>query len=249
MGTTDLNIKGRVGDITFYKRDGKTIIRLNEGIARSRIKRGKEFAINRKHRKEFTACKQTANCIYIAFNKLLIEISLRYKVTEKNLLKLLRLIQLETGTQILGKRTIQISDLLSNYKFIGDFDNTVNFSYLDEISNNSFAVTIPKFNATNSVTAPEGATHFKLIFSMIIMKATTYNELTKNYNNITAKEKQTQYGELQNITGQTEIQVFSFHFNINSGEALIIAVGIAFYNNDINMYLGNASKIFNVYNY
>ena len=77
MATTDLNIKGRVGDITFYKRGDKTIIRLNEGISRHQVKNMPNMINNRLNRREFVACSKTASAIYTNFNKLLIETSLK----------------------------------------------------------------------------------------------------------------------------------------------------------------------------
>lgn len=252
MATTDLNITGRVGDITFYKRGDKTIIRLNEGISRHQIKNMPNMVNNRLNRREFVACSKTASAIYTNFNKLLIEISLKYRITKNNLVSLLRNIQKDFSYLPLGKRTIQIAVQLTNYEFTNiKFTDIAKMFILIEGHNNNVYIKINPFDANVKIIAPAGATHFRQIFSIITMNHTTYNEQIKNYNRPHTDYKNTYYSDYFDITSTTTLQVYNYNFPI--AKNIIVVTGIAFYTESgeiyTNLYNGNSAKIIQMFNF
>jgi len=254
MATTDLNITGRVGDITFYKRGDKTIIRLNEGISRHQIKNMPNMVNNRLNRREFVACSKTASAIYTGFNKLLIEISLKYRSTKNNLVSLLRRIQQDLSYLPLGTRTIQISSALFDYSFSQIlFNDIAKMAILYEATTTNINIQIPKFNPNLLITAPIGATHYRLIFSIELMENVTFNETTKNYNRPVVNHKETKYGIYQKLSPPVTVEEFIFFYNCIGNCNVILAVGIAFYKlegpNYINLYKNNGAKILNVFNF
>jgi len=254
MATTDLNIKGRVGDITFYKRGDKTIIRLNEGISRHQIKNMPNMVNNRLNRREFVACSKTASAIYTGFNKLLIEISLKYRITKNNLVSLLRNIQQDLSYLPLGTRTIQISSALFNFNLSQIlFADVARMSILYEATATDINIRVPKFNPNLLITAPAGATHYRLIFSIELMENVTYNASTKNYNRPVVNHKETKFGIYQKLLPPIKIEEFVFFYKCVGNCNIICAVGIAFYKKNggvyTNLYTNNAAKILNVFNF
>lgn len=254
MATTDLNITGRVGDITFYKRGDKTIIRLNEGISRHQIKNMPNMVNNRLNSREFIACSKTASAIYTNFNKLLIEISLKYRITKNNLVSLLRRVQQDLSYLPLGTRTIQISSILFDYNFSQIlFNDIAKMPIIYEATATDINIRVPKFNPNLLITAPTGATHYRLIFSIELMQHVTYNATTKNYNRPIVNYKKTEYGIYQELsTPITVLEEFVFFYNC-IGCNVILAVGIAFYKESggvyTNLYTDNGAKILDVFNF
>ena len=255
MATTDLNITGRVGDITFYKRGDKTIIRLNEGISRHQVKNMPNMVNNRLNRREFVACSKTASAIYTNFNKLLIEISLKYRITKNNLVSLLRRIQQDLSYLPLGTRTIQISSALFNFNLSQIlFADVARMSILYEATTTDINIRVPKFNPNLLITASAGATHYRLIFSIELMPHVTYNATTKNYNRPIINHKETKYGIYQELsTPITVLEEFTFFYNCVGNCNIILAVGIAFYTENgglyTNLYTDNGAKILDVFNF
>ncbi len=254
MATTDLNIKGRVGDITFYKRGDKTIIRLNEGISRHQIKNMPNMINNRLNRREFVACSKTASAIYTNFNKLLIEISLKYRITKNNLVSLLRRVQQDLSYLPLGTRTIQISSVLFNYSFSQIlFNDIAKMPIIYKATTTNINIKVPKFNPNLLITAPTGATHYRLIFSIELMENVTYNTTTKNFNRPEIKYKETQYGIYQKLKPPLTVEKFVFFYNYIENCNVILAVGIAFYTENgglyTNLYTDNGAKILDVFNF
>ena len=255
MAKTDLNITGRVGDITFYKRGDKTIIRLNEGISRHQIKNMPNMINNRLNRREFVACSKTASAIYTGLNKLLIEISLKYRKTKNNLVSLLRNIQKDFSYLPLGTRTIQIAVQLTNYEFTDiKFSDIARMTIWITRTTTNINIQVPKFNPNLLITAPTGATHYRLIFSIELMPHVTYNATTKNYNRPIVNYKKTEYGIYQELsTPITVLEEFIFFYNCIGDCNIILAVGIAFYKENggiyTNLYNGNSAKIIQMFNF
>lgn len=254
MATTDLNIKGRVGDITFYKRGDKTIIRLNEGISRHQVKNMPNMINNRLNRREFVVCSKTASAIYTGFNKLLIEISLKYRITKNNLVSLLRNIQKDFSYLHLGKRTIQIAVQLTNYEFTDiKFSDIARMTIWITSTTTDINIRVPKFNPNLLITAPTGATHYRLIFSIELMEHVTFNATTKNYNRPVVEYKQTEYGIYQELSTPITIEEFIFFYNCIGNYNVILAVGIAFYTENggvyTNLYNSNSAKIIQMFNF
>lgn len=254
MATTDLNIKGRIGDITFYKRGDKTIIRLNEGISRHQIKNMPNMINNRLNRREFVACSKTASAIYTGFNKLLIEISLKYRTTKNNLVSLLRRVQQDLSYLPLGTRTIQISSVLFDYSFSQILFNTIaRMTILTNATATDVNIQVPKFNPNLLITAPTGATHYRLIFSIELMQHVTFNPVTKNYNRPVFNHKETKYGIYQELLPPITVEEFIFFYNCVGDCNIILAVGIAFYTESggvfTNLYTDNGAKILDVFNF
>jgi len=254
MATTDLNIKGKIGDVTFYERNGKTIIRLNEGISRHQVKNMPNMINNRLNRREFVACSKTASAIYTNFNKLLIEISLKYRITKNNLVSLLRRVQQDLSYLPLGTRTIQISSILFDYNFSQIlFNDIAKMPIIYEATTTDINIRVPKFNPKLLITAPAGATHYRLIFSIELMENVTYNASTKNYNRPVVNHKETKYGIYQKLLPPIKIEEFTFFYNCVGNCNIILAVGIAFYKKNggvyTNLYTNNAAKILDVFNF
>lgn len=254
MATTDLNITGKIGDITFYKRGDKTIIRLNEGISRHQIKNMPNMVNNRLNRREFVACSKTASAIYTNFNKLLIEISLKYRTTKNNLVSLLRRVQQDLSYLPLGTRTIQISSVLFDYSFSQIlFNDIAKMAIIYEATATNINIRVPKFNPNLLITAPAGATHYRLIFSIELMENVTFNQKTKNYNRPEIKYKETKYGIYQKLSPPVTVEEFIFFYNCIGNCNVILAVGIAFYKKNggvyTNLYTDNGAKILDVFNF
>ena len=251
MAITDLDIKGRVGDVTFYKRGDKTIIRLNEGISRHQIKYMPNMINNRLNRREFVACSKTASTIYNSFNKILIEISLKYKKSKNNLVKSLRETQ-QKQKQKLGKRTVKFSFDQSNFNFTNIlFDYIVNVEIAGGYGGGTITTDIPKFDANEKLISPTEATHYRFIIPLLKTKDVTFNENLKNYNNIEIIDKQIKFGQLQKTTEETNEETIEFAYTETTG-TLIQIIGIAFYKLEeaeyTNLYTSNAAKIINIIN-
>ena len=126
-------------------------------------------------------------------------------------------------------------------------------SILYEATATNINIRVPKFNPNLLITAPAGATHYRLIFSIELMDNVTYNASTKNYNRPVINQKETKYGIYQKLSPPVTVEEFTFFYNCVGNCNIILAVGIAFYTKSggvfTNLYTDNGAKILNVFNF
>jgi hypothetical protein len=97
-------------------------------------------------------------------------------------------INLEDQTEARGYRKIEIS---SQQRYLRGFEFDKNISF-NGIFNAPYSVTstagrdsgsfiVPSFNPANLISAPSGATHFRLITAVSVVSDFEYNAITNNY--------------------------------------------------------------------
>jgi hypothetical protein len=167
MGTQSgvLRIKGKVGELSFFRsRDGYNV-RKSEGIEGKRIKTDPGYQRTREHMAEFGRACQSARLLRTALRS---HIDLNNKRSASSRLVRLMLTILHTdATHGRGERTVAAGDLslLTNFRFYEDrsFASVIipePTVVLDRAAG-AFTVTIPSLTR-GDVLVRKGATHFRI---------------------------------------------------------------------------------------
>ncbi len=180
-----IKLKGKIGDITFYENDGQSLARLKGGIDKERIHKDPKFKRTRENMAEFGGSASVGKSLRMSLITVIKAFGDRYVVSR--IVKLMKAINAR-GPGDRGKRTFEIvvnKDLLEGFEFNEKevLGGVFNAPYTLTVNNDRNEVTldIPDFDADSFVTAPEGATHFRIISAIGVLSDFTYNQPTKKY--------------------------------------------------------------------
>jgi len=237
-----VKIKGSLGGLTFYKKNGDEIIRTTGGVSKERILSDPSYRRTRENMKEFAGAATAGKGLREGFKEIAKRMSDDYAVGRiTGMMKRIN----SVGVGQRGQRPIHI---LLNKLFIEGFDfnkvtplgSVLHASYsvpsLDV--NRSIATwTVPDFDTDTGVTAPEGATHFKLVLASAVLSDYVYSSATKTYEPTSPEEN-----SVRGVTMSAELPIggmvgsdttltvdLGFTAPLPPTVGVLVGVGIIFY--------------------
>ena len=218
-----IKLEGAIGDISFYKRDGKYLARGKGGVDGDRIKNDPAFERTRENGSEFGRAGKAGKLLRNALRGVILN-SKDSRMSSRLTKELLKAIQAD-AENVRGERTLDGGDvtLILGFEFNNNakLGNTVFMPYATEVDRaaGTLKVTIPAFVPIDTVGYPSGATH--AVFSLGGAEVDfTAEEFTSNVQKsaqvaLTAEE-------------QAEI-VLTSNVTANTQKTLFMAFGVEFY--------------------
>ena len=160
-----IKISGKVGDLQFFSKDGKTYVGLKSGVSNERIQKDPAFKRTRENMAEFGGAAGVSKAIRAELIPLR---SLFEKNLHTRLTSIVRLM-MNAGTGVRGKRAVEFSlnqDELSGYELnVKSKVSEILFTSIDLTTNagrNQAVLDIAEFLPSDYLLVPEGATHYKI---------------------------------------------------------------------------------------
>lgn len=183
-----LKYVGTLGDVRHFKIKGQEgyFAGMVGGPTGDQVKTAPEFERTRENMNEFGACAKAGKSVRSGLSQLMKQMS-DSQVTGR-LTSIMKKINLEDQTEARGYRKIEIS---TQQNYLKGFEFNKNIS-LNGILNAPYSLThtvardggdfiVPAFNPANLISAPAGATHFRLITSVSVVSDFEYNAVTNGY--------------------------------------------------------------------
>ncbi len=232
-----INLRGKVGNIVFSKRNGKFIAAMAPGSNKSKFRDSDSFVRVRENANEFKGLRMLAHSL----NRLTaaIEPSAKSKadITPRLMRLLARLRYLDTASPR-GRRAFALSgspSLVAGFEWNSHVPllSVVNAQFVVTRSAESVSFRVPAITPEN-IAAPSGATHYRLIFLVGSVSDVTFSNDDNAYGHANA-EADCQYafslGELTDVTANgaaSSVSVSNPVSELNDA-TLIAAVGAIFY--------------------
>ena len=185
-----VKLEGTLDNLTFYRKNGENLVKTKSAVSRNRIMNDPKYKRTRENMREFggsaTACKAFRTAFAGSAQKFG-DIYMGSRMT--GIMKRI----VNGGPGLRGEREILISDsqeLIKGFEFnnVETFDSRFfRVAQLPVIGadRNSVAWDLDPFSPDTSVKAPEGATHFRMVFSAGYVSDFVYNSAEKAYKAIT----------------------------------------------------------------
>lgn len=257
-----IKLEGNLGGISFYSAEGQYLARVASGPSKERIATDPNFRRTRENNKEFGGSAKAAKALRLAMGALVQNIASKGLVSK--LTAIFKAINLKT-VGIRGKRAIQLSankDMLKNVEFNSKLSLSTVFSLpvtnTVNIDRNETTLVVPAFSPDNSIKAPAGATHFKLVSGIGVVSDYVHNDGTSSYEAIISDQDQlgasnsTVFLALSgNTPAQTIKTTIPGGIKIDAQCSLVQVLGIEFYQKvGADYYLfaqDRALKVINVF--
>jgi len=225
MGQQDgiLQLKGSVGKFTFYKRDGEYMARTKTGISREKIMTDAAFVRTRENMAEFGRAGKANKLLRTSFNALLVNCKDGSRIGR--LTKAFVAVVKADATSNRGMRNVLDgeTELLEGFEMNrnSNLGSTLFAPFTAGINRvtGELVVNIPPFVPLNMVSAPQGATHFKINSAGTAIDFE--NEVYEVNVNSTA--------ELPWNNSATAVITLTNSVTPNSTQPLFLALGIEFY--------------------
>jgi hypothetical protein len=160
-----IKISGKVGDLQFFNKDGKSYVGLTSNISKERIKKDPAFKRTRENMAEFGGAAGVSKNIrsFLIPLKSLFEKNLHARFTS-----LIR-IMMNVGSGVRGKRAVEFSlnqDELLQYELNEKSKISeimyANMAVATNTERNQAVLTIDEFLPSDYLLIPEGATHYRI---------------------------------------------------------------------------------------
>jgi len=244
-----IKIKGSLGGLTFYEKDGKSLIKTTSGVSKERIMTDPKYKRTRENMMEFGASAKIGKSFragFITTNKIVGDVSLTGRVT--GLMKQIN----KVGTGVRGQRSF---DIMANKSLIEGFEfqknlklNSIFFAPYDspsiDVNRSVIDLTIPDFHTEDLIHAPEGATHFQLLLTASALSNFVYDATENGYKFVSPIENerssivyssQTPLGGM--VGSDINLQVdLGFTSPLPASVGVLIGFGILFYQEINNQY-------------
>lgn len=180
-----IRLKGTIGGVTFYKSEGEDLARIANGPNKERIDNDPAFQRTRENNKEFGGSATAAKALRTAFAS-----SLHTMADSKLVSRLTKMFKEinAKGVGTRGQRPVTISDNKSmllnlefNKKTVFSSIFSAPFIATPGPSRNSVSIEIPSFDPNVFISAPAGATHFRIIIAIGSISDFVYNVSTGHY--------------------------------------------------------------------
>lgn len=175
-----IKLKGRIGDLTFYRtRDGYQA-REAKGIDPSRIANDPKFQRTRENGAEFGTAGRAAKRMRNALRAVIVQHS-DVRMANRLTARMLRLVKADAENERGQRQVLAASTpMLKGFSFnlAAQLDSTFITRYTHSIDRPSgaVAVSVPAFDAAAAVVSPKGATHFQLMLAALAMDFTSEAE-------------------------------------------------------------------------
>jgi hypothetical protein len=256
-------VKGNLGGISFFQKNGKNIMKTANGPSKSKIANDPAFIRTRENNQEFAGAAIAGKALRMG---LVVDFDeMTDSTATARLLKVCKEI-ISKGTGLRGQRSFipsAFKDSLLKFIFKQSisFDSIFLAPYSSSVNagKNEVTITIPDFNTGNFIKAPSGATHFKIINLISVLSEYDFNATSRKYepldavNNSLSAFNATDYLAIGTNIGSVTSIVSTLPGApvLNASSVLISCIGIEFYQSVSGMqYLlasGNAMKIKDVF--
>lgn len=248
-GVRHFKIKGLDGDFAG----------LAGGPTSEQIYNDSAFARTRENMSEFGGCASAAKSLRVSLSQILKQFS-DSRLTGR-LTAIMKQINLEDQSEARGQRVIEISTQ-RHYLTGLNFNSNLSLSSIfnapytltDDGSRTMSKLDVPSFNPSSLITAPAGATHFRLVNAISIVSDFIYNTTTGKYEPVAATINELsdiKYSDYINLNAVTPPILVPTSLNnvpeMRGDVSLLNCIGIEFYQLvGTNYYLfnsGNALRI------
>lgn len=187
-----VKLEGNLGGISFYVSDGKFLARMANGPSKERIATDPAFKRTRENNKEFGGSARAAKALRLSMGGLLQSMAGSRLVSR--LTSLFKAINLKSSG-VRGKRPIQGSLHKTMFKNL-EFNKKVSFNTVFNASfttssnteRNEGTITINAFSPDSSMSAPGGATHFKIVSAIGVISDYFLDNGTNSYEPIVPEQ-------------------------------------------------------------
>ena len=181
-----IKIKGTLGGLTFYEKDGKTLIKTAGGVSKERILNDPNYRRTRENMQEFGAAATLGKSFRMGFTGISKEVrtvAIAGRVT--GMMK--RINRVGPGNR--GERTFEIApnkQLLEGFEFNRKLPlRTVFYAPNDppvlDTNRSVISWTIPDFNTQNYIQMPNGASHVRLVLHAAVLSDFVYEPTEGTY--------------------------------------------------------------------
>jgi hypothetical protein len=217
-----IQLEGTLGGITFVKTADGYMAREKTSLNGDRIKNDPKYQRTRETNAEFTTVAQAGQVIRAAFRPLYSGIADK-RLTSRLMKELMR-IRLTDAVNLRGERTPHAGELglLEGFNFSRDasLSSKLYVQYVATIDRvtGTANISLPAFTPGKMVSAPSGATHFRLLSGIVQIDFKT-EQYTLN---------QARSAEIA-VNNQAEVQLqLPTVFNPGTADVLLLAFGIEF---------------------
>jgi len=255
-----LKFEGTLGGLTYYQKDGASLVKVQSRVSKTRIERDPAFRRTRENMMEFGAAAKASKALRSALGTVVKVMGDVY--VSARLTGVMRQI-VNNGPGLRGQRTIEI---LSNADLLDDFElnkaDTLSSQFFAPYTKPSLNVDrdiitwlVPDFDTDSFITRPEGATHCRLVLAAGLVSDYEFEPALRGYEPV--DEDENAIGKavfsadipLVGMVGSDTTLVVDLGLGtpVVATTATVAAVGIVFYQ-EINgqMYelaSGNAMRI------
>lgn len=244
-----IKIKGSMGGLTFYEKDGKSFVKMSGGVDKQKIMTDPAFKRTRENMSEFGGAAKVGKSLRMGYISIIN--NMRGGYLASRLTGVMKRIN-TVGTGIRGQRSFEI---LPNKVLLEGFEFNTN-SPLDAVFFAPFTLptldanrsvvswSVPDFDTDSFIKSPEGASHFKLVLAVTVLSNYSYDTGLKSYEPVNPIENETNGIAFSTaiplggmVNAQTDLSVdLGFSALLPPTVAVVIAVGIIFYQ-EINSQL------------
>ena len=237
-----IKIKGSLGGLTFYERDGKNLIKTEGGIDRSRILNDPNFRRTRENMQEFGAAAVIGRSFRIAFSGISKEVSSR-GIAGRVTGTMKRLNRAGTGNR--GERSFEV---LPNRQMLEGFEFQPKLPFRSvfyapteapvlDANRSVITWTVPDFNTQNHIKIPNGATHARLVLHAAVLSDFVFDQAEQTFGFLHPAENElsmTVYGAEFPLTGMVGgATVLTADLGLSAAlpatAGVLIGTGILFY--------------------
>ena len=250
-----IKIKGTLGGLTFYEKDGKTLIKTAGGVSKERILNDPNYRRTRENMQEFGAAATLGKAFRMGFTGISKEVrtvAIAGRVT--GMMK--RMNRVGPGNR--GERTFEIvtnKQLLEGFEFHKKLPlRSVFYAPYEppvlDTDRNIISWMVPDFNTQNYIQIPEGATHARLVLHAAVLSDFAYDSNDGKYQFLHPEENQrnaTAYsGEFPlvgMIGSDTSLSVdLGLASPLPATAGVLIGIGILFYQQINGLYYALANN-------
>jgi hypothetical protein len=252
-----LKYSGTMGGVRHFKIKGLEgdFAGMAGGPSAEQIKNDEAFIRTRENMSEFGGSASAAKSIRVALSQIIKKFA-DSRLTGR-LTAIMKQINLEDTSEARGKRAIEVSaqpqyliglNFNENLSLSGIFNAP--YSLSNTVARDSSTFTIPTFKPANLISAPAGATHFRLVNAIAVVSDWVYNLSTGKYDAVepTLSElsdvQYSDYLDLNSVVPNTIITTTLPGSPILTSNVTVInCIGIEFYQQvGSNYYLFNSSN-------
>ena len=244
-----IRIKGSMGGLTFYEKDGKALVKMTGGVDKQKIMTDPAFKRTRENMSEFGGAAKVGKSLRMGFASIIN--NMRGGYLASRLTGIMKRIN-TVGSGVRGQRNFEIlpnKTLLENFEFNTNSPlDAVFYPPFDaptlDANRSVITLNIPDFNIDSFIKHPEGTSHFKIVLACTVLSNFEYDTELKSYEPVHPVENETNGITISNaypiggmVGSSIDLSVdLGFSALLPATVAVVSAVGIIFYQ-EINSQL------------
>ena len=181
-----IKLKGSLGGLTFYSKDGKELVRTTGGVEKSRIMKDPAFKRTRENMAEFGASATIGKALRLGLANVIKSMggnSIVGRIT--GLMKRVNFF----GAGLRGQRSFEFltnKEVLEGFEFnkeapLGAIFYAPSDPPVLDANRNEITWTVPDFSTDSFINVPEGASHCRLLLVSTVLSNYVYNASTREF--------------------------------------------------------------------